>query len=275
MENKILFNLFLTRDRANSRNVNINNMKNIWILFLLMFLGACKSAGIYKSNAPFDNKTLYQQSILSAMSPDSSKINTDLVPINHQNEHLVWKNIKGEDYILVVTWKQNVSYYEPFIDSLYYNTGDYPIWVTTAPELLQRMNWESIEDVNLRLKQLLGLPPNSVYNYFVEFWVKPSDLFRPCPDNEIMDSQCDLCFPDNTDSLYTFWVNANRISRYYQCELYDKYPWTQLGYTYDWSSENKTHYGLSEFVIDENKNIVVNAIYTTNDYLKKNTNKSH
>jgi hypothetical protein len=82
-----------------------------------------------------------------------------------------------------------------------------------------------------------------------------------------MDSQCDLCFPDNTDSLNISLVNANRISRYDQCELYDKYPWTQLGYTYDWSSENKTHYGLSEFVIDENKNIVVNAIYTANDYL--------
>lgn len=115
---------------------------------------------------PVDNKTLYQQSILSAMSPDSNKINTDLISINQENEHLIWKNIKGENYILVVTWKQNVSYYESYIDSLYYNTGDYPIWVTTAPELLQRMNWESIEDVNLRLKQLLGLPLNSVYNYF-------------------------------------------------------------------------------------------------------------
>ena len=52
----------------------------------------------------------------------------------------------------------------------------------------------------------------------------------------------------------------------------EKYPWTQLGYTYDWNPENKSHVGLSEFVIGENKNIVIKAIYSTNDYLEKEVN---
>jgi hypothetical protein len=245
-------------------------MKNLKLLFLLsiLSLAACRSLNTVSQNTT-DNRTLYQQSIENSMSPAPSKVYTNLVSITPQNKNLVWKNINGVDYILVVTWKQNISYYQQYMDSASYNTGKYPIWVTTAPELLQKMKKENVKDVNLRLKQLLGLPPNAVYSYFVEFWVQPNDLFRPCPDNEITDNKCDLCFPQNTDPAYVTWVNDNRISRYYPCELYDKYPWTQLGYTYDWNPGTESHVGLSEFVIGSNKNIIVNAIYSTDDYLKK------
>lgn len=239
-------------------------------LFLILYLGACQLVKTTHQSAS-NNRLLYQESIEYSMSPTQSEIYTDLVSITPQNNDLIRKS-NGEEYILVVSWKQDISYYEPYLDSAYYNTGKYPMWVTTAPELLQRMKKENAEDVNLRLKQLLGLPPNSIYSYFVEFWVKPDDLFRPCPDNEITDSKCDLCFPENTDSSYVSWINANRVSRYYQCDLYKKYPWTQLGYTYDWNADNKSHVGLSEFVIGDNKNIIIKAIYSTNDYLKKEVN---
>ena len=224
-----------------------------------------------KSFPKVTNKSLYEKSIEIAMAPSSSKIDRNLVSINPENKNLIWKNINGEEHILMVTWKQDISYYKPYLDSTYYNTGKYPIWVTTAPQLLQRMKKEKTTDVDLRLKQLLGLPPNATYSYFVEFWVNPKDLFRPCPDNEITDTTCDLCFPEKTEASYVTWVNSNRISRYYQCKVYEKYPWTQLGYTYDWNGDNKSHIGLSEFVIRGNKNIVVKAIYTTTEYLNKNT----
>jgi hypothetical protein len=241
------------------------------ILFIVLFLLsqiACVTTGIVETT-PRSEIVLYQQAIAEAMSPDSSKICFDLVPINKKNNKLIWKTIGGEEYLLVVTWKQNVNYYKPYLDSAFYNTRSYPIWVTTAPQLNERMKNENANDVDLRLKQLLGLPPNSVYSYFVEFWVKPEDLFRPCPDDEISDKSCSLCFPPNTDSTHIIWINSNRIDRYYQCDLYSNYPWSQLGYTYDWNPDNKTHVGLSEFVIDANKNIVVKAIYTTSEYLSK------
>jgi len=166
--------------------------------------------------------------------------------------------------------KKYFLYYQPYLDSSFYNTGAYDIWITTAPELYNRMhNYKlNYSDVYLRLKQLSGLPPNSDYSYFVEFWVKPEDLFRPCPDEEITDGTCQLCFPEKTDSTHIRWINENRVSRYYPCDLYNKYPWTQLGYTYDWAPQNETHVGLSEFVIKENANVVVEAIYTTEEYLK-------
>ena len=131
------------------------------------------------------------------------------------------------------------------------------------------MKKESAEDVDLRLKQLLGLPPTSDYKYLIEFWVKPDDLFRPCPDKEITDNKCELCFPDKNDTSYISWINNLRGQSYYGCELYEKYPWTQLGYTYDWNAQNITHIGLSEFVIGKNKDIIINKFYSTIDYLKK------
>ena len=211
------------------------------------------------------NRELYKLSIINSIYPDSSEICTKLVQINDSNKTLIRKNINGEEYILVCTWKQNVSFYQK--DTIF-NTGTYPIWVTTAPELKNRIKKDSPKDVNLRLIQLLGLPPTAQYSYFVEFWVRPVDLFRPCPDKEITDSKCDLCFPEGTDVEHIKWINENRISRYYQCDLYYQYPWGQLGYTYDWNPKNKSHFGLSEFIIGANKTIYINRIVTTLEYLK-------
>jgi hypothetical protein len=215
------------------------------------------------------DKELYQSSIEESMSPAPSKVYNNLVPITKDNKNLVWKTIDSVDYLLMLTWKQNVSYFKPYVDSAYYNTGNYPIWVTSAPQLLQTMKADTMQDVNMRLKQLLGLPPTAEYSYFVELWVNPADIFRPCPDKEINDKACELCMPKNADSTHIAWINENRISRYYACDLYAKYPWTQLGYTYDWNANNTSHVGLSEFVIRENKNIKVKAIYTTQEYLGK------
>lgn len=243
-------------------------MKKIILLtsFLSFLLNSCQVIQHQKKSP----NQLYQQSIIEAMSPDSSKICFDLISINKTNPSLVWKTIDDEEYLLMLTWKGDSSFYNKYIDNGFYNTGEkYPLWVTVAPQLSERMKKEKYKNPDIRLKQLLGLPPTSTYNYFIEFWIKPNDLFRPCPDKEITDSTCDLCFSEMTDSSHIDWINDNRITRYYDCDLSNKYPWTQLGYTYDWNSKNKSHIGLSEFVIKNNKKIVVNAIYTTEEYLKK------
>jgi hypothetical protein len=242
-------------------------LKSLVLLIIVLTLSSCKM--LKKDNVEYirANDILYAKAIETAMSPTKAKINNDLIPITSANDSLIRDTILQEEYILVVTWKNDTTYF----DSSVYNTGNYPIWVTTAPELLKRMKKEAVDSskVDLRLKQLLGLPESSVYNYFVELWVKPSDLFRPCPDNNINDKECKLCFPDSTNPGYVLWINENRISRYYECKLQDKYPWTQLGYTFDWNRNNATHYGLSEFVIGKNKTIYKNKIYTTVEYLKK------
>ena len=212
------------------------------------------------------DRDLYKQSIVNSIYPDSSKLYNGLVQIADCNKDLIRKSINNEEYILVCTWKQNISFYTK--DTIF-NTGNWPLWVTTAPELKNRIKSEVVKDTNLRLIQLLGLPPGSKYSYFVEMWVRPQDLFRPCPDKEITDSKCDICFPSGTDADHIKWINENRISRYYQCDLYNQYPWGQLGYTYDWNPDNKSHVGLSEFIIGTNKTVYINRIVTTQEYLSK------
>lgn len=229
------------------------------LLILASFLFTCTV------NAQ-DLRTLYRDAMRTAVYPDSSKIDTNLVSITPQNPKLIWKTFNGEPHVLVVTWK-SVSYYPNGGDSLY-NTGPYSIWVTASPQLKSWFHQQNVADTNLRLKQLLGLPPvGTNYTCFVEFWVRPADLYRPCPDREINDKSCSTCFPNNTSQDYINWFNESRISRYYACQLYSQYPWTQLGYTYDWNPANLTHVGMSEFVIANNANVYVKRVSTTRQYL--------
>lgn len=170
------------------------------LVLLAILMGSCRL--LKPDLAHVNDMKLYQEAIRDAIYPEPTEICNNLVPVNKQNNKLFWKNINGEDYVLVVSWKQNITYYKTYLDSAFYNTGPYNIWVTTAPELQQRISSEKPTDINRRLIQLLGLPPNATYSYFVEFWVKPSDLFRPCPDKEITDEKCEICFPEGIDSTH-------------------------------------------------------------------------
>ena len=138
--------------------------------------------------------------------------------------------------------------------------------VTLAPEIQTFFKNHVSSDTNftLRAAQLLGLPANNSNTYFVELWVKPESLFRPTPDNEINDTTASLVFPADASTDYKNWFNGNIIYSYYPM----KYPWTRLGYTYDWGSTN--HIGLSEFVIKHNSTVTVESATPTVEYLQGN-----
>lgn len=247
-------------------------MRTLVLLLGLLTLMACQSTQQLGTTPP-TTEALYRQAIQEAAYPAPAKVYDQLVAINENNDQLVWKTIKGKKYLLVVTWKKekDAARYENDPTTGVYNTTEYPIWITTAPQLLKRMKEEQADNPSKRLTQLLGLPPTAegTYTHFVEFWVQPQDLFRPCPDAEITDATCNLCFPTGTTDAHINWINDLRASSYYGCELYDQYPWTQLGYTYDWNPKNSRHVGLSEFVIGKNKDIIVKEIYPTAKYLAK------
>ena len=209
-------------------------------------------------------ETIYMKAMADAAYPSPDKIQKGLLAINKKNPALTWKTIDNEDYLLVVSWQNDTVFYPKGVP---YNTGSRILWVTTVPEVRTRCTKEKDDD--LRLLQRFGMPPTANKKYFIEFWVKPSDLVRPCPDNETSDNQCQLCFPDNVDSLYKSWFNKNRIDSYYGCNLYQQYPWTQLGYSYDWNPVNKTHVGFSEFLVWFNKRIIVKDYYSTSVYCRK------
>ena len=133
-----------------------------------------------------------------AENPTPKKINHNLLPIIG-NDNLIDTLINNEKYVKMVSWKSNPTY---FPDSGKYNTDVYDIWVTAAPIIQDSCKrfYKTQKDPNMRLRQLLGLQPFTVETFFLEVWVKPTDLFRPCPDNETNDSNCGFKLTGNSYS---------------------------------------------------------------------------
>jgi len=169
------------------------------------------------------------------------------------------------------------------------------LWVTVVPELknffIRRNPFHRCSPSCKRVKQLLGLHPAKDYDVLLEMWVDLKDLFRPSADPEITDHEAQVAvkispdqwvFPDESNPFLKFDDTVlvkdaqwSPVAVPYKTWFVDRaqtvyvngtallegdpntwgYPWTQLGYTYDWGN-SKNHVGLSEFVlkIDPNKN---------------------
>jgi hypothetical protein len=203
----------------------------------------------------------YENAIDDAMIADNSEIYSHLTPITENNSNLIWQGNGSDKRVLVVVW---TKYYSSYPAGQNVTTSWGETWVTVAPELKSFFKTHSVskEYSRLRVAQLLGLPSTSKNDYFAEIWVNPRDLFRPTPDNEINDTTAQLDFPSSIDPSYEKWFNDNIIYSYYP----KKYPWTRLGYTYDWGNPY-SHIGLSEFVLKNNSKITVKSLQTTNDYI--------
>lgn len=220
------------------------------------------------------DSTQWTDSIIhSSLNPTKAKIVHNLTVIDEQNKALVWKTIDGKRYVKMVTFKsaKGAGWYNNGTNG-FYNTQQYYIWVSAAPaiqEFCQTVKG-SAADINNRMEGYLGLQPESGHDTWIEFWVQPKDLFRPCPDNEITDNTCDLCLPENAEPWYRQWFNETRAVQYGGAPAngYVGYPWTQLGYTYDWASGNGSIIGGSEFVIRANADVVVIDKVATKKYCK-------
>jgi hypothetical protein len=234
---------------------------------LLALLSACTVAERAKPQqstnrdpAAGELSAVYAQAVRDASNPEPDEISHDLTSITAGNTDLIRRIIDDKLYILTATWATNTKYFNSVDDAGFYNTGKYNIWVTVVPELKIRCSDPHFghKDLELRLKQLLGLPPTVEKEGFVEMWVRPEHLFRPCPDSEITDTRCDLNLPADTTARHRQWFNTLRAESYCNIDSTPEkaYPWTQLGYTYDWNQPG-SEVGLSEFVIRKNVKIKI------------------
>ncbi len=212
---------------------------------------------------------LYAAAVADAADPQPGEISDDLVAIPGRHK-LRWQEIDGESYVLMVTWTSDrtVGYYQND-EQGFYDTGSHEIWVTAVPEVRERCSDPEFgkADLDLRLRQLLGLPPCYPQTRFVEFWVRPRDLFRPCADNEISDRSCGVTLPEDATTEFRRWFNKIRAHQYASCgcDGTQGYPWTQLGYTYDWGNP-ETEVGVSEYIIRTHSRIRIKDITPTRTY---------
>lgn len=195
------------------------------------------------------NLYLYHNAIIDCIQADEDEL-LPLYPID-----------KTAEKVLVGVWNKYPESY-PSGEEITISYGD--VWVFVADEIFKwgQKNGRA-EDMVLRMEQLIGLPPQNGKTHFTLLWVNPNDLYRPSADNEIDDEIASLTFPENTDSEYIEWFNGNMEADYYP----PKYPWTRLGYTYDWT-DNGTEYGLSEYILKNGSKAAVEKTYTNEEFFE-------
>lgn len=239
------------------------HVKAISLLLVLSYLfSAC---AIQKQTLrQTDLENAYYTAVKDAEKAEPSEISKNLIAIVPSNNNLVLK--KKEDgqnkLLLVVTWTNYAGYDNKLGQSMVLSRD---IWITTVPEV-KNFCKNLKGNTTLRLEQLLGLPPNAGKTKFVEMWVKPGDLFRPSADPEISDCEAEIDFRIsnkfvNVSDDYIKWFNELKMKSYGT----NGYPWTRLGYTYDWGNV-RNHIGLSEFVIIKGTIVEINSISSTFQY---------
>jgi len=202
----------------------------------------------------------YVEAIERAMTGGQGTTYGGLNPIADSNSRLVWNETGPCKGVLVLTWTKYPGSFHPGQET---NCSWGETWVTVIPDMREFFAGSVPRgtDLTLRAEQLLGGPAGWNYTYFVEAYVRPCDLFRPAGDNEIDDTTASLTLPSGAEDWYRAWFEGNIIYSYYP----ERYPWTRLGYTYDWGSSS--HIGLSEYVIKQGAVISVVSVTPTAEYL--------
>ncbi|CAH2031159.1 hypothetical protein [Trichlorobacter ammonificans] len=296
------------------RALHTCTVPHLIVIVLSLLLTACGNDSL-PSPSQSDTTVLYRQAVLDAYMVTPAKVYQGLTHITPDNPNLIWEHGVVGGRVLVTTWMGNAgASYKCPPDGC--QTGDtckegrecptyrWDTWVTVAPEL--KNFFKGTVPTPLRVAQLLGLPPDYAMpgnpkeaRYVLELWVSPADLFRPCPDPEITDRECQTDYPNSaflsftaTEKVkateggvsefrdYRGWFD-NRSSFVYSypypaTNISDPlpYPWTRLGYTYDWG--DPSHIGLSEYVVHGNRidqqgnpktiSVGIKSVKTTTEY---------
>jgi hypothetical protein len=209
----------------------------------------------------------YQRAVNLAVWPNPATVSTSLVQLKSSDTLVTWTNAA---YV--------GSFKGPQLTRL--------TWVTAQPHLQQfcqqfeKVNGPDQDLLNLRLKQRLGLPPGAAYDTFVEFNVAPQDfskIFRPCGTWDPTTPTCNAVTgadvwnpPAGLKPEALDWLVKNHYSSYATGQ---PYPWTALGYTFDWALQDPTsddfvRDGESEFVVPANTSITFVSSASTADYCK-------
>lgn len=191
--------------------------------------------------------------------------------IIEDNEILPLVNLeKGEPYvtynddgrILLLTFHKYPASY-PNGENVKIAWGE--VWTFTGGELAKwyKENKDTVSDWSIRLKQLIGLPPDNKNTTFTAMWVKPENIVRPANIQDIEKITMVNTLSKNANETFTKWFNNNIIWSYFD----SAYPWTRLGYTYDWGENAKSEYGLSEFLVLANSEVEVAYTVTMDEML--------
>jgi len=153
-------------------------------------------------------------------------------------------------------------------------------WVTIVPEV-QTICRRFTADVAMQLRELLGLPPDHEIPNIYVLRVKAADVFRPTPDptpwtlcpcgnptqracNFPATVQCGNSFPNDVAVSHQQWIANTTLSLR---RLPGGFPWTHLGYTYNWTP-GADEYGASEYIVRKGAQVTVSPKLSPEEYCK-------
>ncbi|MEI8080938.1 MAG: hypothetical protein WCI74_03740 [Actinomycetes bacterium] len=233
----------------------------------------------------------YRRAIIDATVATPKEVAQNLIAITAGDPRLEWRTIDGADYVLVSTIRRDALGVPGQRVSL---TSDR--WVSIPNQVENycrraRCSKLSAKKLDLRVKQMIGLPPDGDYTYVNSLWVRPADVFRPCPDPRITTHSCPVQVPSggvnpavvgSTNLASFLWIQANYAWRMpdtfagsasFSCAVMwadpNCYglPWTRLGYSYDWKPGAKEQ-GPSEFVAVRGASVVIESVKTLSQTFK-------
>jgi hypothetical protein len=214
-------------------------------------------------------KNKLNEAIENAKKPNQEKVVDNLWNLSINNFRIKTRINNGKPEFLMASWKYVKNPKEDWKPGLKQINNQ--TWLTVSNQVKEFCNTCKGLGINipgnimlsLRLQQYLGLilNKNSNKTHFVEMWVKAEDLSRPCIDSEINDSSCQVLpipVPDSHSVLQKIYQSSYEGNS-------DRYPWTGLGYTYDWGNPRKPHVGASEFLInpEPGKSVEVEVVSVT------------
>lgn len=254
-----------------------------------------KNVSTSRSYSSYEAKSTYYSNnhYLVSLSTDDRKGYDTVIGGERYILMIAWKSKGFGDYLGIDTPKTGLPYFTTYKDFFVY-----PFFVTKASELnswikrhkeefacpYEKKSWfdrwlfkqankkeDSIaaykckEKQRMRLMQLLGLTPASTNSLFVEMWVKEGDQFRPAIDSSINFEYMPLVLSNQ----YLDGLNNYSIGSFSESSMLSQYPFSGLGYTWDWNVANITHVGLSEFVLSNNRKVYIRNVLNTKEYIRK------
>lgn len=154
----------------------------------------------------------------------------------------------------------------------------YGVWISVEPELQEICRTYPRDRVVEKLHQLLGLKPATEADRnarFIRFTIEPQKtgptgqgVFRPCANPDPAADRCGNSIGSNVPSSYVTWFANNLVYSYQVNEEMGRtgYPWTRLGYTYNWDPQAPDFRGVQEYVVPENTKVTITGIVSPEEY---------
>lgn len=242
----------------------------VTIVLILIAIGASIAAtwgityGVMQNSqpaAPADTQpetteSLYDDAVRDAMTIEEDEI-LPLVSLEKGAPYAVYDD---EGRVLLFTYHR---YPDSYPDGADVKLAWGEVWTFVGGELDDWYDEEegSITDWDTRLRQLIGLTPDNGNTHVTAIWVDPDDVTRPANVQDIGDVTMTATLSADTDEAFGEWFDDNIIWSYFD----SAYPWTRLGYTYDWAADAKDEYGLSEFLVASGSEVEVAYTVTSGE----------